>query len=86
MSTFTSRLVFPVSTDRDHVRGPVNAPITLLEYGDYECPFCGAAHPIVNEVRRLAGDRLRFVYRHFPLTNVHPHAQPAAESAEAAGA
>ena len=86
MSTFTSRLILPVSTDRDHVRGPVAAPITLLEYGDYECPFCGAAHPIVNEVRRRAGDRLRFVYRHFPLTNVHPHAQPAAESAEAAGA
>ena len=86
MSTFTSRLILPVSTDRDHVRGPVKAPITLLEYGDYECPFCGAAHPIVNEVRRRAGDRLRFVYRHFPLTNVHPHAQAAAESAEAAGA
>src|SRR5207253_9541127 len=72
--------------ERDHIRGPVTAPITLLEYGDYECPYCGAAHPIVHEVRRRMGKRLCFVYRHFPLTNVHPHAEPAAEAAEAAGA
>jgi protein-disulfide isomerase len=76
----------PVSPARDHIRGPVDAPVTLLEYGDYECPYCGAAHPIVNEVREPMGDRLRFVFRHFPLTTVHPYAELAAEAAEAAGA
>jgi protein-disulfide isomerase len=85
MSTYTPRLVLRVS-ERDHIRGPADAPITLLEYGDYECPYCGAAHPVVEEVRRIMGVRLRFVYRHFPLTNVHPHAESAAEAAEAAGA
>jgi len=85
-STYSPQLVLPVSPDRDHIRGPANAPITLLEYGDYECPYCGAAHPVVQEVRRLLGNQVRFVYRHFPLTNIHPHAEPAAESAEAAGA
>jgi protein-disulfide isomerase len=84
MRTFVSRLVVPVGS-RDHLRGPANARITLLEYGDFECPHCGAAHPIVEEVRRRAGDELRFAYRHFPLTNIHPHAQHAAEAAEAAG-
>ncbi len=86
MSTHVARLVLPVTPERDHIRGPVTAPITLLEYGDYECPYCGAAHPIVQEVRRRMGKRLCFVYRHFPLTNVHPHAELAAEAAEAAGA
>ncbi len=87
MSTHISpHLVLPVLPTRDHIRGPVNAPLTLLEYGDYECPYCGAAHPVVQEVRRLLGNQLRFVYRHFPLTNVHAHAEPAAEAAEAAGA
>jgi protein-disulfide isomerase len=79
-------LVLPVLPTRDHIRGPMNAPLTLLEYGDYECPYCGAAYPVVEEVRRLLGQQLRFVYRHFPLTNIHPHAEPAAEAAEAAGA
>jgi protein-disulfide isomerase len=60
--------------------------VTLLEYGDYECPFCGAAHPVLKEVRELLGDDLRFAYRHFPLTQIHPHAYQAAEAAEAAGA
>ena len=86
MSTHVPHLVLPVTPERDHIRGPVTAPITLLEYGDYECPYCGAAHPIVHEVRRRMGKRLCFVYRHFPLTNVHPHAELAAEAAEAAGA
>ncbi|MGH9318594.1 MAG: DsbA family protein [Vicinamibacteria bacterium] len=81
-----SRLVLPVREDRDHILGPPNAPVTLLEYGDYECPSCGAAHPQVKRVRRLMGDRLRFVYRHFPLANIHPQADRAAEAAEAAGA
>ena len=85
MSTHGPRLTVPVSK-RDHIRGPMDAPLTLLEYGDYECPYCGAAYPIVEEVRERLGPRLRFVYRHFPLTNVHPHAEPAAEAAEVAGA
>ena len=73
-------------TQHDHIRGPMNAPATLVEYGDYECPGCGAAHPIVNLVLEHFGSRLRFVFRHFPLTQVHPNAEPAAESAEFAGA
>jgi NhaA family Na+:H+ antiporter len=80
------RLALPVDPARDHVRGPVDAPLTLVEYGDYECPFCGAAHPVVEAVRRQLGDDLRFVFRHFPLVTVHAHAWGAAEAAEAAGA
>lgn len=72
--------------ERDHIRGPKNAPVTLVEYGDYECPHCGRAHFIVKELQQLTGDLMRFVYRHFPLTSVHPHAEQAAEAAEAAGA
>jgi protein-disulfide isomerase len=78
------RLTVPVSA-RDHVRGPATAPVTLVEYGDFECPFCGAAHNSVNQVMQIIGDRMRFAYRHFPLTQIHPHAQQAAEAAEAAG-
>jgi protein-disulfide isomerase len=73
-------------TPHDHIKGPANAPVTLVEYGDYECPGCGAAHPIVNLVLEHFGPKLRFVFRHFPLTQVHPNAEPAAESAEFAGA
>jgi protein-disulfide isomerase len=80
-----ARLAVPVS-DRDHVQGPATAAVTLVEYGDYECPYCRAAEPIVEDLRRLLGDDLRFVFRHFPLTRVHPHSQQAAEAAEAAGA
>ena len=83
---YRPQLVLPVSPERDHIRGPVDAPVVLLEYGDYECPYCGAAHPVVQELRRLMGNQMSVVYRHFPLTNVHPHAEPAAEAAEAAGA
>ena len=79
------RLTLPVS-DRDHVQGPATAPVTLVEYGDYECPYCGAAYPIVKRLQEHLGDRLRFVFRNFPLTTVHPHAEHAAEAAEAAGA
>jgi protein-disulfide isomerase len=79
------RLTLPVS-ERDHVRGPATASMTLLEYGDYECRFCGAAHPVVNEVQRIMGAELAFAYRHFPLTQIHPRAYQAAEAAEAAGA
>jgi protein-disulfide isomerase len=85
MITQSPLLVLPVS-ERDHLRGPAMASITLLEYGDYECPYCGAAHPVVQEIRRRMGSRLRFVFRHFPLTSVHSHAEPAAEMVEAAGA
>jgi protein-disulfide isomerase len=70
----------------DHILGSVDAPTTLLEYGDYECPHCGAAYPIVEAVRRHFGNRLRFVFRHFPLNEIHPHAEMAAETAEFAGA
>jgi protein-disulfide isomerase len=73
-------------TQHDHTKGPANAPVTLVEYGDYECPGCGAAYPIVNLVLRHFGPKLQFVSRHFPLTQVHPNAEPAAESAEFAGA
>ena len=78
-------LATPVG-EQDHVRGDRTAPLTLVEYGDYECPYCGAAYPMVLEVRRILGDQLRFVFRNFPLTEVHPHALQAAEAAEAASA
>ena len=80
-----ARLVLPVD-GRDRVRGPADAPATLVEYGDYECPYCGLAHPIVQEMQRRLGRQLRFAFRHFPLAEIHPHAQMAAEAAEAAGA
>jgi len=78
-------LTLPVG-ERDHIQGPVSAPVTLVEYGDYECPYCGMAYPMVKEVQRRLGDRLRFVFRNFPLTQAHPHAEHAAEAAEAAAA
>ena len=78
-------LVVPVG-ESDHSQGPANAPVTLVEYGDFECPHCGRAYPIVKAVQRRLGKGLRFVFRHFPLTEVHAHAEHAAESAEAAGA
>jgi protein-disulfide isomerase len=79
----TARLTLPVS-QRDHQQGPENAPVTVVEYGDYECPYCGEAYPIVKEIQRRLGDRLRFVFRNFPLSQSHPHAEHAAEAAEAA--
>jgi len=87
MSTqWEPRLTLPVADDRDHVQGPPDAAVTLLEYGDYECPFCGAAYPIVKQVQETMGERLRFVFRNFPITTAHPHAEQAAEAAEAAAA
>jgi protein-disulfide isomerase len=77
-------LTMPVSEDRDHIQGPTDAAVTLIEYGDYECPYCGAAYPIVKEVQARMGERLRFVFRNFPITTAHPHAEQAAEAAEAA--
>jgi protein-disulfide isomerase len=73
-------------TDQDHIRGNPDAPITLVEYGDFECPHCGAAHPVVRDLMEHMGENMRFVYRHFPLQESHPHAALAAEAAEAAGA
>lgn len=79
------RLSVPVSA-RDHVQGTPDAPVTLLEYGDYECPYCGQAYPIVKELQKRLGSGLRFVFRNFPLGNMHPHATLAAEAAEVVGA
>jgi len=79
-------LAVGVDDDRDHVQGPADAAVTLVEYGDYECPYCGAAYPIVKELQARIGDRLRFVFRNFPITTSHPHAEQAAEAAEAAAA
>ena len=78
-------LRLPVS-ERDHVQGPSNAPVTLVEYGDYECPYCAEAYPIVKEIQQQLGPQLRFVFRHFPVPSVHTHARHAAEAAEAATA
>ena len=65
---------------KDWVRGPADAPVTLLEYGDFECPFCGGLYPTLKLVEKNYGDKVRFVYRQFPLTNIHPRAQKAAEA------
>jgi protein-disulfide isomerase len=73
-------------TKSDHVLGQETAPITFVEYGDYECPHCALAHPIVDHVQQYFGERMRFVFRHFPMAEIHPHAGIAAESAEFAGA
>jgi protein-disulfide isomerase len=67
-----------------HIQGRTSAPVTLIEYGDYECPYCGQAYPIIKEVQKQLGNKLRFVFRNFPLTEIHPHAEHAAEAAEAA--
>jgi protein-disulfide isomerase len=79
-----ARLTMPVSEDRDHIQGPADAAVTLVEYSDYECPSCGAAYPIIKEVQARMGERLRFVFRNFPMAASHPHAKQAAEAAEAA--
>jgi protein-disulfide isomerase len=80
-----SRLTLPISS-RDHIRGEPDSPILLLEYGDYECPACGEAHYVLRNLQSLADGRMALAFRNFPLTTVHPHAEAAAEAAEAAGA
>lgn len=75
-----------VDPRRDHIQGSADAPVTLMEYGDYQCPFCGAAYPIVKQIQQRFGENLRFVFRNFPLAQIHPYAEVAAEAAEAAGA
>ena len=77
-------LVVPVDPDRDHIRGPEESHVTVVEYGDFECPYCGMAEPAVRELLRDFGE-IRYVWRHLPLNDVHPNAQLAAEAAEAAG-
>ncbi len=79
MSTLTQ----PVSP-HDHAEGPVDAPLNLVEYGDYQCPYCGAAYPVVKRLQKTLGKKLRFVFRNFPLTQMHPYALIAAQAAEAA--
>lgn len=79
------RLTVPVGK-HDHLLGPADASATLLEYGDYECPACGATHPLVKAILESLGDQICFAFRHFPLRNIHPHAERAAEAAEGAGA
>lgn len=66
----------------DHIQGPEDAAVTLVEYGDYQCPFCGAAHPVVKRLQKHFGESLRFVFRNFPLTEIHAMAETAAETAE----
>jgi predicted DsbA family dithiol-disulfide isomerase len=78
-------LADPVHPVRDHIRGAVDAPLTLVEYGDFECPFCGRATGVVRELRERFGGELRYIFRHLPLTDVHAHAELAARAAEAAG-
>jgi protein-disulfide isomerase len=85
LTTTGGRLAVPVD-DRAHVLGPEYAPVTLVEYGDYQCPYCARAHPVVRELLRRRTNLIRFAYRHFPLISIHPYAEPAAEVAEAAGA
>src|SRR4029077_16662677 len=79
----TAQLTLPVS-ERDHIQGPANALLTLVEYGDYQCPYCGAAYPVIKKIQNTLGKKLRFVFRNFPLTQAHPYAMVAAEAAEAA--
>jgi protein-disulfide isomerase len=80
-----AKLKVPVGPD-DHAQGPADAPVTLLEYGDYECPHCGHAYPIVKELQKRVGKQLRFAFRNFPLREIHPYAEAAAETAEFASA
>ena len=79
-----SMLKVPITTE-DHAQGSETAEVTLVEYGDYECPHCGRAYPIVKQVQKHFGKRLRFIFRNFPLGEMHPHAEAAAEAAEFAG-
>lgn len=79
-----STLKIPVGPE-DHLQGDAHAPVTLVEYGDYECPHCGRAYPIVKQVQKHFGKKLRFVFRNFPLNEAHAHAEAAAETAEFAG-
>ncbi len=78
-----TQLILPVSR-RDHIKGPRSAPVTVVEYGDYECPYCGLAYSFVKDLEQSLGDLLCFAFRNFPFVTVHPHCEHAAEAAEAA--
>ena len=84
MSKPVKKLTVPIKMGYDHIQGPITAPISFVEYGDFECPYTGHAYPIVKEIKRKLGDNLCFAFRNFPLKEIHPHAQHAAEAAEAA--
>ncbi len=86
MSAVSGGRLTPPVGELDHDAGPADAPVTLVEYGDYECPYCGMAYPIVKAAQRELGSQLRFVFRNFPLAEIHPHARHAAQAAEAAAA
>src|SRR5204862_6475382 len=77
------QLTVPVS-EKEHAQGPADAPVTLVEYGDYECPYCGKAYPIIKQIQKRMGNGVRFVFRNFPLNTIHEHAGVAAQAAEAA--
>jgi protein-disulfide isomerase len=81
----TLKPVLPMS-EYDHIQGQIAAPFQLVEYGDYQCPYCGEAHSVVKEIQERMGDKLCFAYRNFPLSDMHPYAEHAAEAAEAADA
>src|SRR5579864_1306676 len=85
-SAHPSHLLLPIRPLVDHAHGPEDAPYTLVEYGDYECPDCGRLYVILRDLQSETASRLRFVFRHYPLSGIHHHAQQAAEAAEAAGA
>jgi protein-disulfide isomerase len=84
--TENTKLSLPVSESRDHIQGPVAAPVTLVEYGDYECPYCAQAYLITKEIQERLGDKLCFVFRNFPVTKIRPHAYETALAVEAAAA
>src|ERR1700712_2180353 len=75
----------PPVGENDHVQGDKSAAIELVEYGDYQCPHCGAAHPVIKKIQKSFGKQVRFVFRNFPLQESHPYAMAAAIAAEAAG-
>jgi protein-disulfide isomerase len=79
-------LITPINIGTDHIRGSVDAPISIVEYGDYECPYAGMAYPIVKEIMKKFNNKVYFVFRNFPLNDIHPNAQHSAEAAEAAAA
>jgi protein-disulfide isomerase len=82
----TPKLTSPVNETRDHIQGSTPAKVTLVQYGDYQCPYCGEAYPIIKRIQKRFGSDLRFVFRNFPITEAHPFAENGAEIAEAAGA
>lgn len=86
VSEDSPRLTLPINEKRDHIQGPSTAKVVMVEYGDYQCPYCGEAYPIVKKIQEKYGDRLRFVFRNFPLTQIHPRAEFGAELAEAGAA